>query len=145
MSGSAPPSEPLGPEDIVNLDAARSWVKGHFSEDQDEKYQPVEGKLRVMDTILQNGWVEASETWKLQSLGVAFGDALAQQLMLDWVVVDDEFGRSAALSWPGTSLICSPITMISKRIEDGEEIDVRDLFEKTCARLSELVFTGEFL
>jgi len=134
--------EPLGPEDLANLDAARAWVKGHFTENQDEKYAPIEGKLRVIDAILGNGWIELSETRKLQSLGVAFGDAIAQKLMLDWVMVDDEFGRSPALNWPGSSLICSPVTMISKRVEEGERVDVYDLFEVITDRPERTVVVG---
>ena len=72
------------------------------------------------------------------------GDALAQELMLVWVTVDDEFGRSAALNWPGTSLICSPITMISKRVEAGEPVDVYALFQGVSERLREMAFSGDF-
>ena len=81
----------LTAEDRADLDASRDWVKGHFTEAADEKYQPVSGKLRVIGAVLDNGWVETAETWKLQSLGIALGDALAQELLLEWVVVDDEF------------------------------------------------------
>jgi Domain of unknown function (DUF3806) len=137
--------EPLSDKDLANLDGAREWVKGHFTDDQDEKYAPIEGKLRVIDAILDNKWVEPSETQKLQSLGVAFGDALSQALLMDWVMVDDEYGRSPALNWPGTTLISSPVTMISKRIEDGEDVDVYDLFESICRRLKEMAFSGDFI
>jgi hypothetical protein len=133
----------LTEEDKQNLDAARTWVKGHFTENADEKYEPVDGKLRVIDAILANKWVNASETDKLQALGVALGDALAQELLLDWVVIDDELGRSPCLSWPGTSINCYPLTMISKRIEDGEDVSVYDLFDGMCARLREMAFSGD--
>jgi len=145
MTAGAPAFEPLGPDDFANLDAARAWVKGHFTESQDEKYEPIEGKLRVIDAILGNAWIEPSETRKLQSLGVALGDAIAQKLLLDWVMVDDEFGRAPALNWPGSSLICSPVTMISKRVEEGEKVDVYDLFKVTTAHLSELSFSGRYV
>ena len=135
----------LLPSDRDNLDRARDWVKGHFTEAADEKYAPIDGKLRVIDTILSQGWVDQGETAKFQSLGVAFGDAIAQELMMDWIVVDDEYGRSAALRWPGTTVICSPITMISKRIEDGETVDVYKLFDGICASLREMAFSGRYV
>jgi hypothetical protein len=126
------------------IEAARDWVKGHFAESADEKYSTIEGKLRVISTILRQGWVESSEKWKLQSLGIAFGDALSQRLMLEWVTVDDEHGRCPALNWPGTSVLCYPLTMISKRVEDEEEVDVdvQQLFEGISARITELAFSG---
>ena len=145
MSSGVPSFEPLGPDDAANLNAARAWVKGHFTESQDEKYEPVEGKLRVIDAILSSGWVEPTETFKLQSLGVVLGDAIAQKLMLNWVVLDDEYGRCPGLNWPGASVACSPVTMISKRIEGGEAVDVYDLFDGLCARLSELAFSGRYV
>jgi hypothetical protein len=135
---------PLSADDQLSLDRQRDWVKGHFTHDADEKYAPIEGKLRVIDAILRSDWVEANEIWKLQSLGVAFGDAIVQQLLMDWVAVDDEFGRSAALNWPGTTILCSPITMISKRIERGEVVDVSALFDGMCSSLREMAFSGRY-
>jgi hypothetical protein len=120
--------EPLADVDQRDLAAAREWVKGHFSETPDLKYEPKEGKLRLLEAILANNWVEPSEIWKLQALGICLGDALAQELHMDWVVVEDEYGRSPALNWPGTTIYTFPQTLISKRIERGDGIDVRELF-----------------
>jgi hypothetical protein len=99
----------------------------------------------VIDAILKNGWVSKGETWKLQALGIAFGDAVAQYLMLDWVSVDDEFGSDPALNWPGTSIYSYPMTMISKRMERDEPVDVHELFEATCSRLNEMAHSGEYI
>jgi hypothetical protein len=132
----------LQPEDIDNLASAREWIKGHFTEHRDEKYSSVEGKLRIVSAILDNAWIDPQETAKLQCLGVAFGDAVAQQLMMDWVIVEDEYGRDPALNWPGTTIYIYPITMISKRVEDGEATDVSELFEGLCQRVTQLAFEG---
>ncbi len=129
--------------DIASLDMARNWVRGHFTEDADVRYAPLEGKLGVLDGILQNQWVGPAETNKLQWMGVALGDALAQKLMLDWVVVDDEHGRTISLHWPGTKIYCHPLTMISKRVEKGDTVDVHELFDLVCERLSEMAFSAK--
>jgi len=60
--------------------------------------------------------------------------------MLDWVTVDDEYGCDPALNWPATSIYSFPLTMIAKRLERGEAIDVRELFTSTCAELGEMAF-----
>ena len=119
-------------------------MKNHFTEDQDEKYASIEGKLRVIAAILANDWVSPDETRKLQSLGVAFGDAISQKLMMEWVMVEDEVGLDPALQWPGTSILCYALTMISKRVEDGEKVDVRDLFEGVTGKLAEHAFSGRW-
>ena len=132
----------LEAEESAWIEEARTWVKGHFNDDADSKYATLPGKLSVIVAILENGWVGPSETWKLQSLGIAFGDALAQKLMLDWVTVNDEYGRAPALRWPGTSILSFPMTMISKRVEDGEPVDVHALFEGICGQLSHMAFSA---
>lgn len=133
----------LQPEDIDYLARARDWVKGHFTDNRDEKYASIDGKLRLLRAILESGWVEPHETQKLRFLGVTFGDAVAQKLMLEWVIVDDEYGRAPALNWPGTSILVFPVTMISKRVEDAKSVDIDDLFEHLCARVTEMAFSGE--
>jgi hypothetical protein len=65
--------------------------------------------------------------------------------MMEWVVVEDEYGRSPVLRWPGVTLVCSPLTMISKRIEHGEIVDVYALFDGICTRLREMAFSGRYV
>jgi hypothetical protein len=134
----------LDPDDDTRLREAREWIMGHFTEKPEAKYASIEGKLRVVDAILANDWVDADETWKLQALGVAFGDALAQKLELEWVTVEDEYGKDPGLNWPGTTLLCHPLTMISKRIEDGEIVEVQHLFEQTVNRLTDLASSARY-
>jgi hypothetical protein len=89
------------PEDETNrLEQFRDWRKGHFTENVEEKYNSIDGKLRLNQTILDNNRIESHETWKLQALGLTFGDPIKQKLILEWVLVQDEFGSDPALNWP---------------------------------------------
>jgi hypothetical protein len=124
--------EPLNPDDLADLEAKRSWVRNHYDEPSRHKYDTLEGKVTLLDTILQNKWIAPDDTLKLQCLGVAFGDALAQQLGLTWIAVEDEYGRDPALRLDGTSVCLFPLTTISKRVERGEEVDVVALFDEAC-------------
>lgn len=119
----------LPEEERLRLEAQRKWVREHYEQDPVGSYSSLKGKLSVLNAILSNGWVGADETVKLQSLGVAFGDALAQQLEMEWVQVTDEYGTDPALRLPGTSVLSFPLTSISKRIERGENVDVYRLFK----------------
>ena len=125
------------------LEESRSWIKGHFSEAADENYEDTDAKLAVVRANLAQDWVGAEDTWKLQALGIAMGDALADELMLDWVTVEDEYGRVPALNWPGTSILLYPLTMISQRIEAGETVDIDVMFEETRTKLQEIAFSGD--
>jgi hypothetical protein len=52
------------------------------------------------------------------------------------VAVEDEHGRDPALR-DHSGMLVFPLTMISKRVERGEHVDVVDLFKKTVATLRE--------
>lgn len=129
---------PLTESDSNDLEAKRSWVRDHYEPSAQHKYDSVAGKLALLDAIISNKWVEPTETLKLQCLGIAFGDALAQETSLEWAAVEDEYGRDPALIQRGTSIVLFPQTSISKRIEAGEAVHVRELFAAACKTLQKV-------
>lgn len=129
--------EPLSDGHAQELEAKRSWVRDHYDARSRHKYETIEGKLRLLDTILQNDWVSPEDTVKLQCLGITFGDALAQELGLQWVTVEDEYGRDPALSLQGSSVLVFPMTSISKRVERGETVVPSALFQEALATIRE--------
>lgn len=130
--------EPLTGAAADDVIAKRQWVRDHLEPDARHKYEILSEKLRLLDTILKNNWVEPRETLKLQCLGITFGDALAQELGLKWITVEDEYGRDPALVVEGTSIITFPLTAISKRVESGEVVDVYELFRAACETIHRL-------
>jgi hypothetical protein len=130
--------EALNAEDIAHVEEMRSWVRDHFAPGAREKYDTVEDKIRLLQTILDEKWVASDEAWKLQSLGITFGDILVQTLGLTWVAFEDEDGRDPALRDGDTSITLFPMTMISKRIEDGEAVNVVQLLDQTHDAVSRL-------
>ncbi len=47
--------EPLSEDDLAHLEKQRSWVRDHFEPEARHKYDTIEGKLRLIATILENG------------------------------------------------------------------------------------------
>jgi len=131
-------TERMSAGDVAELEAKRRWLREHYDEEARHLYDTLAGKLRLLATILDNGWVGAVDTLQLHCLGVGFGDAMVQALGLEWVMVEDEYGRDAALRAEGSSLRLFPLTSIAKRIERGEQVDVRALFEQACAQFRRL-------
>ena len=130
--------EPFNANDLSRVEAQRKWVREHYEPDSEHKYDTVEGKIALLDGIIQNKWIEPSETVKLQSLGITLGDAFVQHLGFKWMSVEDEYGRDPAIVLEGTSIVLFPLTMILKRIERGDNVDVYDIFTRICAKMEEL-------
>ena len=63
---------------------------------------------------------------------------------MEWVTVEDDSGRDPAVQLPGTTIILYPLTMISKRFERGEKVDVFDLFNGIVAKVDESQRNGTF-
>lgn len=129
---------PLTEVELRDLEAKRRWVREHLDESSRDQYETLEGKLRLLDTIIRNDWIDPRETLKWQCLGVTFGDALAQAMNLAWVAVEDEHGRDPALAVAGTSIRLFPLTSISRRVEQGERVVLADLFENACSTVRRL-------
>ena len=122
----------------LRIEAQRDWVRNHYDADSLAKYDSFDGKLELLDIIIKSNWIEKDEKYKLQCLGLAIGDALVQGLNFTWIEVEDEYGTDPALKLGDTSLILFPLTMISKRIENDEKVDVFELFEKIKLKVIEL-------
>jgi hypothetical protein len=87
--------------------------------------------LPVLQKLIDDHAFEKTQTYELQSLGVAFGDVLASQLPLRWVMVTDEFGTDPTLRLRNTTLQIDALTMISRRIERAEPVDLAYLLQTT--------------
>ena len=122
----------------LRIEAQRDWVRNHYDSDSLAKYDSFDGKLELLDIIIKSNWIEKDEKYKLQCLGITIGDALVQGLNFTWIEVEDEYGTDPALKLDDTSLILFPLTMISKRIEKDEKVDVFELFEKIKLKVFEL-------
>lgn len=89
--------------------------------------------------VLDSGNVEPEATYSLQALGIAFGKVFLENTPdYDWWMVEDEYGRDPAIRFKNTTLLSFPQTMISKRVEDGEAVDVAELYRNLRERLEEV-------
>ena len=61
---------------------------------------------------------------------------------MEWVSVEDDYGRDLAVRLPGTTVVLFPLTMISKRIERGEHVDVFELFKSVVAQVDDIKQRG---
>jgi len=77
-----------------------------------------------------------AQTHESQCLGVAFGDVLASELPLRWVMVTDEYGTDPTLRFKETALQINALSMISKRVERDEAVNLSELLRVTREQLA---------
>jgi hypothetical protein len=140
-----PKIEPPTEKDIENIAMgvvhAGQVVEQALDEDLDGTHQDLELIQRVLD----QGLVEPEATYTLQAFGLAFGRVFLNEFPdYDWWMVEDEHGRDPAIRYKETSLLVFPMTMISKRIEDGDPFDVCELFDGLAKQLAELIQEGVY-
>jgi len=120
------------------LDKQRAVVEHYLRDEDRQKYQTAAGKLGLIRAVLAGKVFKPDETYKLQCLGIVLGDAFVKELKMEWVMIEDEHGRDPAVRLPATSIILCPLTMISKRIERGDEVDVFELFNGAATKVEEM-------
>ena len=86
--------------------------------------------LDKIQRVVDRRIIGKSDVGQWQALGVVFGDVLAAELNLHWVSYEDYRGHSKALQWKKTRNFVFPVTMLSKRIQFKEEIDVFAIFDQ---------------
>jgi len=135
--------EPLTEGDLRKLDRQRGLVdalaRRHVG-------FPMTGgavdDLRVLQELIDNRALAVDQTFELQSLGVVLGDVLAEQFDLEWVIVDDRYGRSRALQYGSRDDVFFPVTMISKRYEKNIPVDIEELYRKVESEVAKLRRSG---
>jgi hypothetical protein len=68
------------------------------------------------------------------AIGLAFGALIVRRSDFEWVWTDDdEYPPEIAVGVPGLKLVCHPISMIAKRLADGENWDLQILQQDTVS------------
>jgi len=132
-------------EDDARLVSQRAIVEKYLGDDPENlrKYQTAAGKLGLLRALIQGNVFKPTQTYELQCMGIVLGDVFVQELGLEWRTVEDEFGRDPCVQLRGTTIILFPLTMISKRIERGETVDVFDLFNGMAGEVEKLKKTAD--
>jgi hypothetical protein len=135
--GSEPRFSELSPDDSKRLDQQRALIAGIVKQKYGAALTRTQSDLPVLQKLLDEHVFKKSQIYELQSLGVVFGDVLASKFPLSWVIVTDEYGTDPTLRFKKTSININALTMISKRVERDERVDVYDLVRKTADALPE--------
>jgi|SaaInl5LU_22_DNA_1037371.scaffolds.fasta_scaffold02172_9 hypothetical protein len=95
--------------------------------------------LPVLQRLISEGKVLPHQRQELQAMGIVLGDLLAAKLGMQWVIYEDDLGRSRALQLPDSDNFLFPVTMISRRIEAGNTTPVQAIFDKAVTTIEPLI------
>lgn len=130
---------PLTPNDRAALVKQRQVLEKYLGDEKSKQaYKTAADKLGLLRALLNQKVFKPTQSYEYGCMGVVLGDAFAQQLKMEWVVVEDAQGRDLALRLPNTSIIIFPIGMILKRVVRGEAVDVFDLFNGVADHIDNL-------
>jgi hypothetical protein len=130
---------PLLQEDVTRLAEQYLRVEVLAMDHLGRKMPGDDGNLDVVQELLDRRVFSPEATYDLQCLGIVLGMRLCHAVEgLDWAIVEDEYGRDPALRYLDTSILVFVLTIISKRVEDGTDVDVRDMFEQIPLRIAEM-------
>lgn len=96
--------------------------------------------LRRIQTVIFSKDIRPESSLELYSLGLAFGKVLIENNVgYDWWIVEDEEGRDVCIRYQNTSLLVFPETLLSKRVEDGEQFTLVELYKSLVEELECLI------
>jgi len=91
--------------------------------------------LQLLQRIADEKIIDPEDTEKLQALGAVLGKVLERELEVQWRIYDDQRGRSRALCIPDTQHCLFPLTMLSRRLELGLDVNVEKVYDNAVAAL----------
>jgi Domain of unknown function (DUF3806) len=137
QEASEPKFTELSAKDREQLDRQRAIIAGAVRERYGSTLTRTNRDLPTLQRLIDDSVFNKSQTYELQSLGVAFGDVLTSALPLRWVMITDEYGTDPTLRYKQTALNVNALTMISKRIESGKRVDLSRLYQNTRDQLAD--------
>lgn len=97
-------------------------IESHFPGDA---LSHTDADFVLLQRIADAGILHAEDEAGWEAMGIAFGDGLTTMIPgLAWTLITDEFGTDAVLRYQQTSLRIGVVTMLLKRAEANEAIDV---------------------
>ncbi|MDR0195242.1 MAG: DUF3806 domain-containing protein [Myroides sp.] len=84
--------------------------------------------LDRLQALLDDKLFRLDDLVYLEKLGLLFGSLIRYYYQeFSWAVISDEYGRELVLRFRGHEAVSFPISMIRKRLEEGEHINVAEL------------------
>jgi hypothetical protein len=112
-----------------------AWIAHSFPGDE---LRHTAADFDLLQRIVDAGILTAEDVADWEAMGIAFGDGLTTLVPgLAWAQVTDQFGTDAVLRYRQTSLQIGVVTMLLKRAEEDEAIDIAHMAQWLQAFIEE--------
>lgn len=123
--------KPFGPGDTLFLQSQRKLAEEMVYENLLTRLTGQKEKdIRLLQQLIDQKTLRPDQRRELQALGSILGQLLRKEFRLEWVVYNDELGRSRGLQIDKTRQVIFPLTMISRRLEADASVDVQRIYDK---------------
>lgn len=129
---------PLSADDGERLEAQRRLIRTEVRARYGEALRADRDALDQLQRLLDDKVFATDQKYELQSMGICFGDVLCAIAPFRWMMITDEYGHDPTLQWKETTITIHALTLISKRVEDGEDVGVIWLADKSIERAQAL-------
>jgi hypothetical protein len=113
----------ISEEDLARLDAQRLLIRTEIRARYGESLRIGRQALPQLQRLLDDKVFAPAQKYELQCIGICWGDILC---------------AIAPFRWKQTTISIHALTMLSKRVEDGEDVDAAWLADKCIERAQEL-------
>jgi hypothetical protein len=100
-----------------------------------EKFARSESDLGHLQRLFDDRVITAKDLLGAQCIGVVLGNLFVETTSMRWMRVANEFGDMISLHSEAIHFTLYPLSMISKRLEDGRKIDLVALYEDLATSL----------
>lgn len=127
----------LPPDTIAHMERQRAFVADLATRHGLGKVTGTKTDYDLIQTIVSKKLIGKDKAWELQALGIVFGDAMiSEEPKLQWIEVTDAWGTDPVIVFGEYAYQVNALTMISKRVEDGEKEPFVHALARTVLRLA---------
>lgn len=133
-----------------------SWSDERYLKDQVERIDiigrqklgtPVRGNMgdiKLLQRIADQRLIEKSDKQTLQAMGSVIGNLMVQTNGFGWKGYEDQYGRTRAVCVLDTDKCLFPVTMLSRRIEAGLDVDVQLIYDNAVSLIKPYLPKGPY-
>ncbi len=127
---------------LLEVAAHRDWVEGWISPESQIDYTDPGNMVALVGAIIGSGHVDLEETVKLRALGTYLGLAISGATGWPVKQATDSDGTDMAVVFRDPDGVLFPQTLLSKRVEAGQEIEVFGLVNSVISMANDVLALG---